>query len=333
MYSSVVNVSGDTSISSRDKTVFDISGNIYAVYTYNTQVYCRKSSDNGATWVDLGFPLISGYLQQTSSITIDSLDNLHVVWYGYDASNPSFYQIKYSKFNGTTWSSWINIQTITGYHQNNPSIAIDSLNNLHVVWHGTDSSNPSYPQIKYGKFNGTTWSSWINIQTISGYGQQYPSIAIDLLNNLHVVWFGNDSSNTFYQIKYSKFDGTSWSNWVNYTTGTTDHQVYPSACRTYKNFTEPVIIWQDAQTSTIQFRGKFEAAIGYVITLTNPVTLITSQKVPIADFKAKQDETQLTLKAIESDKFLFSLASVDTIVDITIEGVDTILNDIAYNIN
>ena len=441
IYSSVANVSGNPSLNNGDKIVMDTNGNIYAVYFYDTQVYCKKSSDDGTTWADLGFPIISGYNQYRPSIAIDSLNNLHVIWYGTDVSNPLYYQIKYSKFNGTTWSSWINIQLISSYGQYYPSIAIDSLNNIHVVWYGVDSSNPSYtqikyskfngttwsswiniqsissynqyspsiaidsldnlhvvwhghdssnatylqikyskfngttwsswiniqtitgysqsspsldidslnnihviwygndasyvnPQIKYSKFNGTTWSSWINIQTISGYDQYYPSIAIDSLDNLHVVWHGTDSSNiSYYQIKYSKFNGTTWSSWVNYTTGTTNYQYYPSVCRNYKNFTEPVIIWQDVQTSTVQFRGKFEAAIGYVITLTNPVTLISSQKVPIADFKAKQDETQLILKSIDTDKFIFSLANIDTVVDITIECVDNILNDIAYSVS
>ena len=387
IYSSVANVSGDTSLNNGDKIVIDTNGNIYAVYFYDTQVYCRKSSDDGTTWSDLGLPIVSGYNQYRPSIAIDSLDNLHVVWYGNDASIPSYNQIKYSKFNGTTWSSWINIQPISGYSQYYPSIDIDSLDNLHVVWYGSDASNPSYQQIKYSKFNGTTWSSfvnmqvissyhqnypsividslnnlhvvwqgydssnaniqikyskfngttwssWINIQTISGYNQFYPTISIDLLDNLHIVWYGMDSSNTtYYQIKYSKFNGTTWSSWVNYTTGTTAHQVYASSCKNYKKFTEPIIIWQDNQTSTVQFRGKFEASVGYIITLTNPVTLISSQKVPIADFNAKQDGTQLVLKAIESDKFIFSLASIDTIVDITIEGIDTILNDIAYSVS
>jgi len=442
MYSSVVDVSGDTSITSGDKIVIDTNGTIYTIYLYTNQVYCKKSSDNGTTWTDLGFPLISGYAQYNPSIVIDSLNNLHVVWYGRDSSNPTYYQIKYSKYNGTTWSSWINIQTISsynqefqsiaidslnnlyvvwqgadssytansqikyskfngttwsswiniqpissynqyvpsitidslnnihviwsgydssnttyyqikyskfngtswstvvniqtisGYHQYAPLITIDSLNNLHVVWQGRDSSNPTYYQIKYSKFNGTTWSSWINIQTISGYGQLFPSLAIDLLDNLHVVWHGNDSSNTsYYQIKYSKFNGTTWSSWVNYTTGTTDHQVYASSCKNYKNFTEPIIIWQDVQTSTVQFRGKFEASVGYVITLTNPVTLIASQKVPIADFKAKQDETQLILKSIDTDKFIFSVSGSYTVATLTIEGVDNVLNDIAYTVS
>ena len=356
-------VSGDTSFNSGDKIVIDTNGNIYTVYTYNNQVYCRKSSDDGTTWADLGLPIISGYGQYYPSIVIDSLNNLHVVWQGIDISNTA-YQIKYSKFNGTTWSSWVNIQTISGYHQQNPSIAIDSLNNLHVVWqgldssnatnqikyskfngttwsswitiqtitsynqsgssiaidslnnlhvvwHGSDSSNTTAYQIKYSKFNGTTWSSWINIQPISGYNQYSPSIAIDSLNNIHVVWYGIDSSNTYQQIKYSKFNGTTWSSWINiqlissyhqyvpsitidsldnlhvvwhgydisntsynqikyskfngttwsswinYTTGTANHQYNPSTCKNYKNFTEPIIIWQAQQTLSIKFRGKY----------------------------------------------------------------------------
>lgn len=199
------------------KAAIDSLGNMYVVFAdASGQIQCYKSTDNGSTWASLNFPAIAGYTQASPAIAIDSSNNLHVVWHGKDSGSPSYNQIKYSRYNGTAWSPWTNIQTISGYDQLRPSIVVDSSNNLHVVWYGRDSNNPSYFQIKYSKYNGASWSSWANIQTISGYYQYSPSIAVGSNNNLHVVWYGCDSSNSTYgQIKYSRYDGSSWSPWAN----------------------------------------------------------------------------------------------------------------------
>ena len=298
----------------QDKVIKDSLGNIYVVY-YNklinarSQIICKKSSDNGETWIDMNFPTISGYHQYHPSIAIDSNNNLHVTWYGYDVNNPGYYQVKYSKFDGTSWSNWTNISNVNGYSQvypsiaidsnNNlhvvwsgkdpgtsdyqikyskfdgtswsnwinisnidedqqlyPSIAIDSNNNLHVVWQGSDNTSSGYYQVKYSKFDGTSWSNWINISNINRCYQQYPSIAIDNNNNLHVVWQGSDNTHIDkQQIKYSKFDGTSWSNWINISPTIGYNQHFPSICKYYKNFIKPIIIWYDDFSNSIQFKS------------------------------------------------------------------------------
>jgi hypothetical protein len=137
-------------------------------------------------------------------------------------------------------------------------VALDSNNNLHVVWSGADSLN-SASQIKYSKYT-TSWSPWLNIQTISGYSQLAPSIGIDHNNKLHVVWYGRDNVITgCNNIKYSTYT-TSWSGWVNYTTasGSGTQQQYPSVCL-YKFFTQPIIIWQDSTGNDyIKLRGVWQ---------------------------------------------------------------------------
>lgn len=177
------------------KIARDKNGNLYVVYVSGDLIYCKKSTDNGSTWTDTGFPLISGYSQSNPSIAIDSHNNVHVVWHGTDAIYGGS-QIKYSKYDGTSWSTWTNIQPISGYSQSHPSIAIDSADNLHVIWQGGDSSNTTAAQIKYSKFT-TTWSPWVNISEVSGYSQSSPTqdggklYLLDLLTGANTLLSSN----------------------------------------------------------------------------------------------------------------------------------------------
>jgi len=62
--------------------------------------------------------------------------NIHVVWYGKGwGSNTGYYNIQYRK---RTSSGWQTQEAVTdkSWDQLNPSIAIDSSDNIHVVWYG-----------------------------------------------------------------------------------------------------------------------------------------------------------------------------------------------------
>lgn len=86
----------------------------------------------------------------------DSVGNLYFPYSGFSGTSQIF--VAKSTDNGNTWSDigGAPIQTIEGYHQQYPSIAVDSQNNLHVVWCGTDSGNPTYCQIKYSKYSSVS---------------------------------------------------------------------------------------------------------------------------------------------------------------------------------
>ncbi len=210
-----------TANSNARKVVRDSSGNLYFVYLKQSasyyHIFVSKSTDDGATWSDMGGGPIENagdYDQMYPSIAIDGDDNLHVVWRGTDTGYSNT-QIKYSNYTGASWSSWINMQPISGYVQNYPSIALDSSGNIHVVWEGTDAGNAN-TQIKYSNKTVSGWSSWTNIQLISSHTQSKPTIVLDSSDNLHVLWHGTDLTHTVNsQIKYSNKTAPGWSFWVN----------------------------------------------------------------------------------------------------------------------
>ncbi len=103
-----------------------------------------------------------------------------------------------------------------------PSIAIDSRDNLHLIWYGADSNNPDGDrQIKYSgsQDGGETWSKAVNISYVEGYKnqtlwQEHPNILVGGDDNLFVVWEGKDKDSNNQLIKFSKSkDGKDWSGW------------------------------------------------------------------------------------------------------------------------
>ena len=144
-------------------------------------------------------------------IAIDFNNNLHVVWSSYEHSIQG--SIWYTQYNGT-WQTPISITTSAVANINGanflqaPSIAIDSNNYIHVVWQGTYDRSLRTDQIWYMNHT-TSWSNPTRISNVSSMNssdQQYPAIAVDSNNRIHVAWTST-RENILY---YSRYD-SSWS--------------------------------------------------------------------------------------------------------------------------
>jgi len=112
-----------------------------------------------------------------------------------------------------------------------PEIAIDSKNNIHIVWEEwTGGYDIHYRMWDY---QSKTWSLTENIAPLSGIAER-PSIAIDKNDNIHVVW--NDDNNYYgtagidwdivYRMKAA--DSDTWTDIEVVSTESTGHSVYPS---------------------------------------------------------------------------------------------------------
>ncbi|MBA2706145.1 MAG: exo-alpha-sialidase [Blastocatellia bacterium] len=187
--------------------------------TDQRQIKYAKSTDNGATyssWVSVGGD-VSGYASQTlwqehPCVFVDSQNpnNLYVVWEGRDSVNTSSQHVKFSKSTdgGTTWSAWANI----GTNGSRPGITKTGNGILHVVYYSS-SGSPLNSAIQgqhiYSSDEGATWSSNTIIGD-TGYDSRHQSLIRDN-NSLHVAYRQIDVANSTSQIRYSMFDGSTWS--------------------------------------------------------------------------------------------------------------------------
>ncbi|KKM01133.1 hypothetical protein LCGC14_1797480, partial [marine sediment metagenome] len=174
-------------------------------------IHCLRASDSGghtedavryAYWPEGGSESAQEIVTENKgddysainvSAAVDSNGDIHVVWVGQDAPvNPTVYNVAYRvRDAGTdTWSSitWI---TDIASGQNDVSIAIDSVDNVHVVWMGLgwDTNTGDY-NIKYRmRLAGGAWQSRESITDINAL-QNEPQVAVDGDDDVHVVWQG-----------------------------------------------------------------------------------------------------------------------------------------------
>lgn len=183
-------------------------------YTVNYQIWYSKYTTSWTTPIRIStYDGMDVNYQSGSSITVDSSDHLHVVWCGFASGyiNPQIWYAKYV----TDWVTPIRISTLEDSDGVYPSIAVDSNNHLHVVWHGVAMPYVFFNQIFYTKYTDS-WSTPIRISALeeaeegTGHTQNNPSIAVDSNNYLHVIWHGKAIGYTDYvKVWYAKYE-TSW---------------------------------------------------------------------------------------------------------------------------
>jgi hypothetical protein len=185
----------------------DPSGNIHVVWNENVwagdwRVYYKKSSDGGATWsASKQLSWIAGE-SRYPRIAIDSNSNVHVVYYHGTPGNEEIYYRK-STNAGDTWMTGKRL-TWNSVTSQNPIIAVDSTNNLHLVWEeGAYWSAELY--YRSSTDGGDTWSNSKRLTSTSA-ASLHPRISADSSGNLYLVW--NEGAWTvdaeIYYMKYVK---------------------------------------------------------------------------------------------------------------------------------
>jgi len=200
-----------TSGDSQDPAIaIDSNTNLHVVwcdYTAgNSEIYYKRSTDGGLTWSGSKRLTWNSGNSVYPAIAIDSNNNLHVVWHDSTPGNDEIYY-KRSTDGGLSWGAAKRLTWNSG-NSGYPAIAIDSNNNLHVVW---EDSTPGNSEIYYKRSTdgGSTWSATKRI-TWTSSGSYDPAIAIDSNTNLHVVWYDWTPGNYEIYYKRSTDGGSTW---------------------------------------------------------------------------------------------------------------------------
>ncbi|MBD3255114.1 MAG: hypothetical protein GF383_08465 [Candidatus Lokiarchaeota archaeon] len=178
---------------------------MYANYT--------SSGWSNATVISDGFADIWGWNNDTSvhpDIVVDSDNNLHVVWED-DTEGPwgggsSDSEIMYAYYTNSSWSNatvisdkWGDGEEWNTGNSRDPTITIDTSDNIHVVWEdyteGPWGGGSSDYEIMYAYYTNSSWSNATVISDKWGDGEEWntgnsfrPAFAVDASDNLHVVW-------------------------------------------------------------------------------------------------------------------------------------------------
>jgi hypothetical protein len=190
----------------------DTWGNLHLVWEDDSpapdapEIYYKKSADGGTSWT-AGKRLTWNSGDSTRpAMAVDSWGNVHVVW---QDDTPGNYEIYYknSQDGGASWTASQRITWTSGTSQA-PTIAVDSGNNLHLLWY---DYTPGNYEIFYKKSTngGATWSPSQRLTWNSGWSG-LPDVVVDSSGRVHVVWYDETPGNTELFYKQSPDGGDTW---------------------------------------------------------------------------------------------------------------------------
>jgi len=260
---------------------------VYIVWADNSKggsrIWFTKSDDGGETFntpelVDEG----SSLQQLSPSIAVDGDGIVYVVWEDDRELDRDIYINKYdgSDF-GTTHKVNSGLDFITDYNST-PSIAIDSLGNIYVVWEYKEAgADDNFPWLYFAKSSnqGQTFSTPTRIAP--GNSGRRPAIAIDSFRDAYVVWeditfFPSSPTN----IKISKIEddtpGTPQT--ISTYQSSNYHARFPSVAigpggRVY-------VVWQRALILNPGFDGEIISTYNFDLAKVNQTTLIADIRTP-----------------------------------------------------
>ena len=189
------------------------------------------------------------------AITVDSSDNIHVVWtdatnLGSDGSDIDIFYTRYDALT-STWASTDVVSTESDASSNIPSIVVDLLGNVHVTWEDNTDYGGTDKDIFYKYYDclAEMWSTTEVVSTESSETSTYPSIGVDSLRNIHITWCDYTDylgSGTDADIFYKRFNASTsmWSTTEVISSISTSNSYIP--CLSIDSSDNVHIVWYDS---------------------------------------------------------------------------------------
>jgi hypothetical protein len=186
--------------SERPVIVLDSNDNIHvAWYDYspgNYEIFYKKSTDGGTSWTTKSMTSSSSS-SIFPEIAIDSKDHIDVIYRNDMPGNGEIF-FKRSTDGGSLWAT--SRLTWNSGASHGPTITIDSANNIHVAWFDWTPGNFEI-YYKRSTNEGVTWGGPHRLTWNAG-SSNFPRLASDSSNNIHMVWQDESSGN--FEIYYRK---------------------------------------------------------------------------------------------------------------------------------
>jgi hypothetical protein len=249
-FGSDVTVVGQGNRQENPSVAVNAGGSIFVVWQddrnhagSSSDIYFSRSTDNGTTFstavrVD---DAASSTDQVMPRIAVDTAGKLHVAWT--DARLGSTSKIYYanSTDNGTTWSASVGVNATGAGTQVNPGLAVDSSNNIYVVWEDLRSGYHIY--MSKSTNGGTSFSASTKLDSSSSQARN-PAICVAPNDNLTVAWQDSSNGNWDIFLVTSTDGGQNFGSVVNATKDTsTSNQILPRLAADSKSNLN--LVWND----------------------------------------------------------------------------------------
>lgn len=188
----------------------DSTGGIHVVWKDetpgNAEIYYKSSANGGETWGPAKRLTWNSSRSEDPVIAVDGADTVHVVWSD-DVPGTREVYYKRSSDRGETWSTMKRLTWLSSYC-GNPTMAADSAASLHVAW---DVEAPKNMEIYYKRSpdGGATWSAAEKLVGNPG-GSSWSRLAVDSMNNPHIVWMDSTPGDPEIYYKTSTDGGSTW---------------------------------------------------------------------------------------------------------------------------
>ncbi len=212
----------------------DSNGYLQCIYKYWTTGYLIKTyNPSYDMWFSGGlvFPYVYPYSYIQSIAAMDggdlvaarkrhSSNTIEARLYDFSAKQPWYSDFEIDQ------NAWQTVATVSdpSYAATNPCLAVDSNNDVHIVYQGRSATSESLYQMQYSKSTdrGLTWSTPIQL-TDETESQGTPSISVDAQDNVYVSWTGRTTLDpTYTQLNQRIYSNGSWGALTKLTDGTTN---------------------------------------------------------------------------------------------------------------